>query len=195
VRAAHEAQFRHVSAWTELSLARGEPVVSVWAARRENISQWRADDYEDDDEMAGSQEWQASECDHFTAKCAVGEIQRWWMWLGQAAYPDARRLTVAIGGAALENHQHLLSWRAELAILADSAGLALTVCHLPPATAKWAFVGHRLSGKVIVSSPESPRAAHQIVVDLITMPSGERPAGETSPAGHDINPGWNYSLP
>ena len=81
--------------------------------------------------------------DHDTAAFAVTTIARWWQAVGQPAYPAAAGLLICADGSGSNGYRTRL-WKTELAALAASTGLAITVCHLPPGTSKWNKIEHRL---------------------------------------------------
>jgi Rhodopirellula transposase DDE domain len=47
------------------------------------------------------------------------------------------------------------------------AGLAITVCHLPPGTSKWNKIEHRLFSQISVNWRGRPLTSHEVVVELI----------------------------
>jgi len=57
--------------------------------------------------------------------------------------------------------------KTELAALAASTGLAITVCHLPPGTSKWNKIEHRLFSHISMNWRGRPLTSHEIVVQTI----------------------------
>ena len=72
-------------------------------------------------DMARNRGWVSVGVDHDTAAFAVETIRRWWRSMGQAAYPQAKRLliTAAAGGS---NGSRPRLWKLELQKLADETG-------------------------------------------------------------------------
>jgi hypothetical protein len=78
-----------------------------------------------------------------TAAFAVSAIRLWWQREGSIRYPGARRLLVACDAGGSNSCTGRL-WKDQLAVLAEQAGLEITVCHFPPGTSKWNKIEHRL---------------------------------------------------
>ena len=74
--------------------------------------------------------------DHDTPAFAVASIARWWERIGKDRYPDATALMVT-ADAGGSNSYRSRAWKAELAKLAATIGMVITVCHMPPGTSKW----------------------------------------------------------
>jgi hypothetical protein len=153
--------------------------------------------------------------DHDTASFAVGTIGRWWEAVGRPTYPRAGRLLICADGGG-SNGSRLRLWQAELQRFADTTGLAVTVCHLPPGTSKWNKIEHRLFSHISMNWRGRPLVSHEVVVDLIgatTTAAGLRVRAErdtgTYPtnvavpdatmatlalARHDFHGEWNYTI-
>lgn len=71
--------------------------------------------------------------DHETAAFAVESIRRWWKSVGSALYPRSRELFIVADGEGSNGARNRL-WKQQLQHLATETDLAITVCHLPPAT-------------------------------------------------------------
>jgi hypothetical protein len=69
--------------------------------------------------------------DHETAAFAVESLRRWWRDDGALAYPDADQLLICADGGGSNGYRGR-AWKHELWRFALEAGLAITVCHLPP---------------------------------------------------------------
>jgi Rhodopirellula transposase DDE domain len=87
-------------------------------------------------DVAADEGWVSVGEDHDTAAFAVATIARWWDMVGAAAYPKAKRLLVTADAGGSNSYRNRL-WKVELAKLAATAGLDITVCHFPPGTSKW----------------------------------------------------------
>ena len=56
--------------------------------------------------------------------------------MGRLRYPDATRLMITADAGGSNSYRSRM-WKAELAKLAATIGLVITVCHMPPGTSKW----------------------------------------------------------
>ena len=101
-----------------------------------------------------------------TAAFAVESIRRWWQQLGQARYPEARRLVITAdcGGS---NGARVRLWKRELQRFADECGLAITMTHLPPGTSKWNHIEHRPFAAISHNWRGKSLISHQVIVQLI----------------------------
>jgi hypothetical protein len=104
--------------------------------------------------------------DHDTAAFAVESIRRWWITMGQEAYPDAVRLLITADGGG-SNGSRVRLWKTELQRLADETGLVVSVCHLPPGTSKWNKIEHRLFSYISQNWRGKPLISHEVIVNLI----------------------------
>jgi hypothetical protein len=104
--------------------------------------------------------------DHETAAFAVESLRRWWRGDGALAYPKADRLLICADGGGGNGYRVRL-WKYELSRLATEAGLAITVCYLPPGTSKWNKIEHRLFSHISMNWRGRPLTSHEVVVDLI----------------------------
>ena len=110
--------------------------------------------------------WVSVGQDHDTASFAVETLRRWWRGDGQPSYPRAKRLLICADGGG-SNGYRLRLWRYELGKWAQEAGLAITVCHLPPGTSKWNKIEHRLFAHISMNWRGRPLVSHEVIVQLI----------------------------
>ncbi len=110
--------------------------------------------------------WVSVGQDHDTATFAVESLRRWWHGDGAPAYPHADRLLICCDGGG-SNGYRLRLWKYELGRFASEAGLAITVCHLPPGTSKWNKIEHRLFSHISMNWRGRPLTSHEVIVDLI----------------------------
>ena len=155
-----DAQFRYINEQVKDHQAAGEPVISVDTKKREQLGrlpnpgrQWRpkGDPVRVEDhsffftgpdveqaipygiyDISANTGWVNVGIDHDTSTFAVASIRRWWQARGRLDYPDASRLLIT-ADAGGSNSYRFRVWKAELAALAAETGLAITVCHFPPA--------------------------------------------------------------
>ena len=157
-----DGQFRYINTLAGEHLAAGQPVISIDCKKKENVgdyanggAEWepRGDptrvgvhDFPDPEvpkaipygvyDIANNEGWVNVGDDHDTPAFAVASIARWWQRMGADRYPDAQRLMIT-ADAGGSNAYRSRMFKAELAKLAASIGLIITVCHMPPGTSKW----------------------------------------------------------
>lgn len=187
-----DLQFRYINNQVRRHTARGEPVLSVDAKKKELIGQyknqgreWRpkgepervkTHDFIDPEQgkaipygvydLSRNRGWVSVGTDHDTAAFAVAAIRSWWQGEGEKAYPGARRLLICADSGG-SNGYRLRLWKSELAKLAEESRLAITVCHFPSGTSKWNKVEHRLFAAISTNWRGRPLTSHQVVLDLI----------------------------
>jgi hypothetical protein len=173
-------------------MAAGEPAISVDTKKKELVGDFRnpgrelrpkgqpepvrVHDFELPDlgkvapygvyDLTANAGWVSVGVDADTAAFAVESIRRWWQQLGQARYPEARRLVITAdcGGS---NGVRVRLWKRELQRFANETGLAVTVAHLPPGTSKWNRIEHRLFAYISQNWRGKPLVSHQVIVQLI----------------------------
>jgi hypothetical protein len=114
-------------------------------------------------DLAASAGWVSVGVDADTAAFAAESIRRWWHRLGQARYPEAKRLVITAGS----NGARVRLWKRELQRFANETGLAVTVAHLPLGTSKWNRIEHRLFASMSRNWRGKPLVSHQVIVQLI----------------------------
>lgn len=139
------------------------------------------------------------EADSDNAAFAVESIRRWWRVMGRETYPAAHRLlvTAASGGGRVG----LLGlWKTGLREFASEAGLAISVCRLPPGTAKWNRMEQGLSSFFRQDSRGGSPAGCTVTVNLISPASAGPASPERGQAGEITIPTdqfpseWNYII-
>src|ERR1022692_3788354 len=185
-----DLQFRYINDQVTVRLGNKEPVISVDAKKKELIGQYaragrewrsagdprRADVHDFPGEqgkavpygvydLGADSGWVSVGSDGDTAQFAVAAIRSWWTAVGGPAYPDATELLITedAGGS---NGYRLRLWKKELAALADAAGLAITVCHMP-GTSKWNKIEHRLFSQITRNWRGRPLTSHETIINLI----------------------------
>jgi hypothetical protein len=236
-----DAQFRYLADTVTAFLAAGDPVVSVDTKKKELVGdfankgrEWqpsgqpeqvRVHDFKDAQlgkaipygvyDLAADAGWVSVGVDHDTAAFAVESLRRWWTHMGAHRYGDATRLLITADCGGSNGYRNRL-WKVELARLAADTGLAVTVCHLPPATSKWNKIEHRMFCNISMNWRGRPLTSHEVIVETIaatTTSSGLTVAAAlddaTYPAGikipdsqlealplteHDFHGDWNYTI-
>jgi hypothetical protein len=188
------AQFQHINTRVITMQARGQPVVSVDAKKKElvgdfknNGKEWqpkgrpeevRVYDFIDKApdkgrvtpygvyDLTANEGWVSVGTDHDTARFAAQTIGKWWREMGRARYPKATELLITADGGG-SNSSRCRLWKIALQELADTTGLVLNVCHFPPGTSKWNKIEHRLFCHVTQNWRGKPLVSHDLIVKLI----------------------------
>jgi hypothetical protein len=236
-----DRQFRYINDTAAEHLAAGEPVISVDCKKKELVgdyanggAEWEPEgsptrvgthDFPDPDvpkaipygvfDVGANEGWVSVGDDHDTPAFAVASIARWWERMGRLRYPNATRLMIT-ADAGGSNGYRSRAWKAELAKLAATIGLVLTVCHMPPGTSKWNKIEHRLFSFISINWRGKPLTTYRVIVELIAatttrtglhvqadLDTGYYPTGQKVTDAelaalplrkHDWHPDWNYSL-
>ena len=110
--------------------------------------------------------WVSVGIDHDTAEFAVETIRRWWRWMGQKYYPQAKRLLIT-ADAGGSNGSRLRLWKTEIQNLADELKIPIAICHFPPGTSKWNRIEHRLFSFISQNWRGKPLISHAVIIKLI----------------------------
>jgi hypothetical protein len=189
-----DAQFNHINARVVAMQARGQPVVSVDAKKKELVGDFKNGGKEWSPkgkpeevrvydfvirapdkgritpygvyDLTANEGWVSVGTDHDTARFAVQTIGKWWREMGRARYPHATELLITADGGGSNSSRGRL-WKVALQELADSTGLTLHVSHFPPGTSKWNKIEHRLFCHVTQNWRGRPLLSHDLVVKLI----------------------------
>ncbi len=187
-----DAQFQHISSSASKFLKDGQPVISVDAKKKELIGRFKNGGreyhpkgkpeevcvYDFMDKQLGkgvpygvydtgkNEAWVSVGIDHDTSSFAVESIRRWWRYLGQESYPNAKKLLITADSGA-SNGSRVQLWKMELQNLADELGMEISVCHLPPGTSKWNKIEHRLFSFITKNWRGRPLISHEVIVSLI----------------------------
>jgi hypothetical protein len=236
-----DAQFQHINAMVSAALAGHEPVISVDTKKKELVGDFKNGGREyrpaGDPEkvrvhdflikelgravpygvydLAANAGWVNLGIDHDTAAFAVHSIRRWWQEIGQARYPEARRLLITADGGG-SNGSRVRLWKRELQTLANEIGIDIAVHHLPPGTSKWNKIEHRLFSFISQNWRAKPLVSYRVIVDLIsatttktgltvrceidqnTYPKGVSVSDAEMAAlnitRHDFHGEWNYTI-
>ena len=236
-----DGQFQYLDAQMKAHIAEGSAVISVDTKKKELVGDFknagrelrpkgepelvRVHDFIDKKlgravpcgvyDIADNKGWVSVGIDHDTAAFAVNTIRSWWLALGKARYPNARRLMITADGGG-SNGARVRLWKVELQKLADEIGIPITVCHLPPGTSKWNKIEHRLFAFITKNWRGKPLVSYQAIVQLIGATTTEKglkvralldtnsyPAGlKVSKAElaavaitrHEFHGEWNYTL-
>lgn len=236
-----DGQFRYINAQAGEHLAASQPVISIDCKKKENVgdyanggAEWEPEgeptrvgthDFPDPEvpkaipygvyDIGSNEGWVNVGDDHDTPAFAVASVARWWERMGRARYPHATRLMIT-ADAGGSNAYRSRMFKAELAKLAASIGLVITVCHMPPGTSKWNKIEHRLFSFISMNWRGKPLTTYRTVVELIAStttrtglrvqadldqgyyPTGEKISERAFKAlpvtRHDWHGEWNYTI-
>ena len=236
-----DGQFRYINATAAEHLAAGQPVISVDCKKKELVGdyanggkEWEPEgqptrvgvhDFPDPEmgkaipygvlDVGANEGWVNVGDDHDTPAFAVASIARWWERMGKARYPKATRLMIT-ADAGGSNSYRSRAFKVELAKLAATIGVVITVCHMPPGTSKWNKIEHRLFSFISMNWRGKPLTSYRTVVELIAatttstgltvqsdLDTGYYPTGVKITDAelravpiqrHDWHPDWNYSI-
>ncbi len=207
-----EAQFRHIDKEATARLAAGEPVISVDTKKKELVlgkktnggKEWQpkgdpervdVDDFPTPAvpkavpygiyDIKNNEGWMEVGSDHDTAAFAVNATRRWWETMGNARYPNARRLMITAGVGGSSGYRNRL-WKRELCRFANDAGLEITVCHYPPGTSKFNKVEHRLFSFITINWRGRPLTSYRTIVELA--------AATTTVTGLTVRAEWDDAV-
>jgi hypothetical protein len=191
-----DRQFRYLTRMRRLYLARGLPVISVDAKKKEWVGNfknpgrcWRRQPREvlDHDfsswaigraigygifDVRSNDGYVVVGTSHETPAFAVAAIRRWWIVVGRRRYPEARRLLIQAdsGGG---NDGRKWAWKVALQHLADEFGLILTVTHYPPGASKWNPIEHRMFSLISANWAGEPLVSYETVLKFIRTTRSE----------------------
>jgi len=205
-----DAQFQHINRTGKAFEAKGQPVISVDCKKKEllgnfknggrewqvkgqdttvnvydylSIADGKAIPYGNYDLVQNSGFVNVG-IDHETAEFAVESIRRWWKSVGSKLYPRSRELLIVADGGGSNGARNRL-WKQQVQHLVNETGLAITVCHLPPATSKWNKIEHRLFSYISINWRGKPLTSLETIIELISHTSTEE--GLTVTAVKDTN--------
>ena len=240
-----DAQFGYLNDQATDHLGTGDPVISVDTKKKELVGpyknggrEWRPSgdpervkvhDFVDRAlgkanpygvyDVGTNTGWVSVGTDHDTAAFAVNTIATWWQNAGKTLHPNASRLLICADGGG-SNGYRTRRWKTELAELAATTGLTITVCHLPPGTSKWNKIEHRLFAHISMNWRGRPLTSHEVIVETIAATTTSTgltvhaeldqnlyPTGVKIPdkdmkdlenkrilTRHDFHGEWNYTL-
>lgn len=236
-----DAQFHHINDTAAAHLAAGQPVISVDCKKKENVGdyanggvEWepaasprrvQVHDFPDAEmgkalpygvyDIAANEGWVNVGDHHDTPAFAVASIARWWHNMGKQRYPDATALMIT-ADAGGSNSYRSRAWKTELANLAATIGVVITVCHMPPGTSKWNKIEHRLFSFITMNWRAKPLTTYRTVIELIAAtttktgltvqadfdegyyPTGVKVTDAELAAvplkPHEFRPEWNYTI-
>jgi hypothetical protein len=236
-----DGQFRYINDTAAEHLAAGQPVISVDCKKKELVgdyanggAEWEPEgsptrvgthDFPDPEvpkaipygvlDVGANEGWVNVGDDHDTPAFAAASIARWWERMGRLRYPHATRLLIT-ADAGGSNSYRSRAFKVELARLAATIGLIITVCHMPPGTSKWNKIEHRLFSFISINWRGKPLTTYRVIVELIAatttrtglrvqadLDTGSYPLGQKVTEAelaaiplrrHEWHGDWNYSI-
>jgi hypothetical protein len=147
-----DAQFASLNDQAQEHLTAGNPVINVERRKTELVG-------------PNDTDWAMVGADHDTAAFAVDTIATWWRQVGKPMYPNGSRLLICADGGP--DAYRSRPWTTELAALAATTGLRITLCRLPSGTSRWTKIEHRLVGRIEMDSRGRPLTCHEVIVQTI----------------------------
>jgi Rhodopirellula transposase DDE domain len=233
-----DRQFRYLTRLRRLYHSRGLPVISVDTKKKEWVGDfknpgrcWRRHrDVLDHDfpswavgqaipvgvyDLGHGDGYVLVGTSHDTPAFTAAAVRRWWLDVGRARYPEARRLLIEADGGGPTDHRKW-GWKVALQGLADEFGLVIGVTHYPPGASKWNPVEHRLFGPLSANWAGEPLVSYETILKYIrtTRTAAGRPCRarldrKDYPAQHRVvpaaraqvrlkpravHPKWNYTI-
>ena len=186
-----ERQFVYLNSQKQAFLAAGLPVISVDTKKKELIGNFKnhgqiwcqeataVNDHDfEQDALGKAVPYGIYDLQHNrgyvyvgksadTPQFAVEMIARWWTTEGKDSYPNANKLLI-LADAGGSNGCRPRLWKQQLqALLADSIGLEVTVCHYPTGASKWNPIEHRLFGPISINWTGKPLRTFEFMLACI----------------------------
>lgn len=185
-------QFRYIAGLVARFQAKGQPVTSCDAKKKEQVGQYANEgkewqpkgqpvpvkdhDFPDPDmpkavpygvyDITANKGWVSVGISSDTAEFAVNSIRNWWHRMGRTAYPNAHELLITVDAGGSNGHRNRL-WKKLITEFALEEGLEVTVCHFPPGTSKWNKIEHRMFSQISTNWRGRPLESYETVVSLI----------------------------
>jgi hypothetical protein len=194
-----DAQFEYLNTQTLQALARGNPVLSVDAKKKENIG-----NFKNNGQTFQPQGTPVETLDHDfpleelgkatpygvydvfknrgfvnvglsceTAVFAVESLRRWWCAEGRVEYGGAGEIVLTCDCGGSNGYRSRL-WKFELSKFASEVGKSVRVLHYPPGTSKWNKIEHRLFSFISKNWAGRPLVSAAVIVSLIGATKTER---------------------
>ena len=187
-----DAQFRHINTTCKSYMEQNNPVISIDCKKKENVGNYANNgsefhekgkpvvvldhDFMDKEkgkaipygvyDISNNEGYVNVGISHDTASFAVASILEWWKQMGQARYPDAKRLYITADGGGSNGSRNRL-WKVELQRLANTLNMPIEVSHFPAGTSKWNKIEHRLFSFISKNWRGRPLESLEVIVSLI----------------------------
>jgi hypothetical protein len=187
-----DAQFEYINEQCKQANARGIPVISIDAKKKENIGNFKNNGktyqthgnpievLDHDFPIKGlgkvtpfgvynifkNQGFVSVGISSDTAAFAVESIRKWWYLQGAESYSSADEIVVTADCGGSNGYRNRL-WKLELQKFANEIGKIISVLHYPPGTSKWNKIEHRLFAFISKNWQGVPLTSVALVVALI----------------------------
>jgi hypothetical protein len=187
-----DAQFEYINSQCKAANAKGIPVISIDAKKKENIGNFRNNGKTCqpcgnpievlDHDFPFKELWKITPfwvynvfknqgfvsvgVSSDTAVFAVESIRKWWYAQGAECYGAADEIVVTADCGGSNGYRNRL-WKYGLQKLADETGKNIRVLHYPPGTSKWNKIEHRLFAFISRNWQGIPLTSGALVVSLI----------------------------
>jgi hypothetical protein len=187
-----DAQFEYINKQCKLAHAKGIPVISIDAKKKENIGNFKNNgktyqpygnpvevlDHDFPFKELGkvtpfgvynifkNQGFVSVGISSDTAVFAVESMRKWWRAQGLECYGAADEIVVTADCGGSNGYRNRL-WKYELQKLVNEIGKKITVLHYPPGTSKWNKIEHRLFAFISKNWQGIPLTNRALVVSLI----------------------------
>lgn len=194
-----DAQFNFINEKTKDFLARGLPVISVDAKKKERVAplanpgrEWEPrgkpvevsshDFFEVDGptatpygiyDLGKNVGFVNVGIDRNTPSFAAHSVEKWWLKMGSRLYPDATALFITADSGGSNSAKSRI-WKLGLQTLADRTGLTIHMSHFPPGTSKWNKIEHRLFSFITLNWRGRPLATYETIISLIAATTTAR---------------------
>lgn len=186
-----DAQFHHIAKLRDDARARGTPLISVDAKKKELVGRfknpgaawsqqaWSVNDHDFPSEAAGKAipfgiyDIVANRgtvyvgTSNDTAEFAVDAIEAWWISEGRDRYDGAAELTILADGGGSNGATNRL-WKLSLHRFAQRHRLSVTVAHYPPGASKWNPIEHRLFSEISKNWAGRPLDSYQTILNYLS---------------------------
>jgi hypothetical protein len=185
-----DAQFRHIAQLRKEAQARGIPIISVDAKKKEIVGCFKnpgvawsqqprlVNDHDFGSEADGKAipfgiyDLSANRGTVYvgtssdTAEFAIDAIETWWINEACARYEGIKELTILADGGGSNGTKNRL-WKVCLHAFAERHGLTITVAHYPPGASKWNPIEHRLFSEISKNWAGRPLDSYQTILNYI----------------------------
>jgi hypothetical protein len=187
-----DAQFRYINDQVAKFQAKGNPVLSVDAKKKEKVGEFknagrtyrprgkpaRVNVYDFPDLAEGvavpygaydvkrNRGFVNVGMNHDTAEFAVESLRWWWRRYGRRHYTSANGWLVCADGGG-SNASRSRAWKWHLHKLSSELKIPITVCHYPPGASKWNKIEHRMFSFISMNWQGVPLESYATVVNLI----------------------------
>jgi len=187
-----DAQFEYINEQCKKANAKGIPVISIDAKKKENIGNFKNNgktyqphgnpikvlDHDFPIKELGkvtpfgvynifkNQGFVSVGISYDTAVFAVESIRKWWYAQGAESYSSSDEIVVTADCGGSNGYRNRL-WKYELQNLANELSRKITVLHYPPGTSKWNKIEHRLFAFISKNWQGIPLISRALVVSLI----------------------------